>query len=48
MSSKAIAVYDFRLQKWIYFDGDQFRLMELKPGDLLKLPQQPSWVKLER
>lgn len=48
MRSKAIAVYDFRLGKWLYFDGTQFRLLELEPGQLMLLNRQPSWVTLSR
>lgn len=43
MSSKVIAVYDFGLERWFYYDGVCFCLMERGPGQLMKT-RQPHWL----
>ncbi|NJO74184.1 MAG: hypothetical protein HC833_10775 [Leptolyngbyaceae cyanobacterium RM1_406_9] len=45
---KAIAIYDFSLCKWLYFDGSEFVFQEITPGRLRRLSKQPEWVKLQR
>jgi len=45
---QAIAIYDFSLGKWLYFDGSQFTHQEISPGHLRQLPKEPAWIKLRR
>lgn len=45
---RAIALYGFLQGKWVYFDGSAFTWLELEPGTLIKLTEQPHWVTLRR